>query len=329
MNQSARPTNEEMLLAFLLSESENPATFYAWRQQTDLDNLPPGFFDLMPMLYARLARLGLDDPWLRRLKGIYRRAFVANQAAFKTIKEIKNQLEAQQIPVLLSGGASLAALTYPEVALRPVHLPTLTIPQAQARQALKTLAQTGWRAIRTGRLEALQKTGQRLKNEKGQAAHLRWHVLDEIPHPAADADFWNLAQPATLNGDAFLVLPAEEQFLFACLARYQDGPLAVLDAWMLAQARPLSWPKLEQYAAQYGFHLPVRQMLASLASNTGLEIPSDLLARLHNHIPGPLEVILERIGQIEPARRGLPARLVFRLLRAGQAWARTQKLKRA
>jgi len=72
----------QLLQAALQNQSEALTAFAAWQGTVDIDDLPPGQFELLPLLYRNMQRAGLEEhPWLPRLKGIYRRAWYANQLA--------------------------------------------------------------------------------------------------------------------------------------------------------------------------------------------------------------------------------------------------------
>ena len=85
------PTREqELLLRAALLQGE-PA-LQAWQDckaQVNLEQeLDMGSYRLMPLLYRNLRTLGVDDPLMGKLRGIYGREWYKNQMLFRAMAEV-------------------------------------------------------------------------------------------------------------------------------------------------------------------------------------------------------------------------------------------------
>ena len=72
------PSQRELLEVALGTGEEAQAAWQRLRPTLDLDNLEPGSFALLPLVYQALVENGSDDSLLPRLKGIYKNTWVRN-----------------------------------------------------------------------------------------------------------------------------------------------------------------------------------------------------------------------------------------------------------
>ena len=85
-----------MLRACLIRDKEALIAWQTWRSRIDFDTLDPGSNRLLPLLYYNLSQLGLEDPLMKRMKGIYRYYWVQNQLLFHHAAVILDGLSAKQ-----------------------------------------------------------------------------------------------------------------------------------------------------------------------------------------------------------------------------------------
>jgi hypothetical protein len=80
-----RPTaDQELLLEAATGASEAArAAWRGWQERNELDDVDFGAQRLLPLVYRHLVELGVDDPDLGRLKGLYRHSWYRNQIAFQ------------------------------------------------------------------------------------------------------------------------------------------------------------------------------------------------------------------------------------------------------
>ncbi|MCA1552816.1 MAG: nucleotidyltransferase family protein, partial [Chloroflexi bacterium] len=85
----------------------------AWREYRtalDLDHIDHGSQRLLPLLYRNLLALGIDDPLLTRIKGVYRYHWLRNQLQLQFLATLLRALDESGVPVLVLKGAALALL---------------------------------------------------------------------------------------------------------------------------------------------------------------------------------------------------------------------------
>ena len=148
---SARTTGrlsaeQEILLRAALLQGESAlAAWQQWTSAADIDRLRPGSYRLLPLLYRNLSALGVDDPLMSKLKGIYRQTWYKNQLLLGQLAGLVRTFHQADIPTLLLGGAALSILHYHDLGARPVFKCALLVPAGQALQAVNLLARLGWR----------------------------------------------------------------------------------------------------------------------------------------------------------------------------------------
>src|SRR5574341_997684 len=74
-----------LLRAALLADGDALDAWQAWKSEADFDQLDYGTARILPLLYRNLTFLQIHDPFLRRLKGIYRRTWYANQLTLRDL----------------------------------------------------------------------------------------------------------------------------------------------------------------------------------------------------------------------------------------------------
>ncbi|MBX3010681.1 MAG: nucleotidyltransferase family protein [Caldilineaceae bacterium] len=138
------PQQQLLLRAGLLSGEAGRAAWRAWRPQADLDRLPIGGFDLLPLLAHNLQQQGITDSLLDKCRGIYRRTWTQNQLSLQQVGQVIELLQTAAITPLLQGDSTLVLSAYPTLGLRAIHQIQLVTATAQAATVPRLLAQAGW-----------------------------------------------------------------------------------------------------------------------------------------------------------------------------------------
>src|SRR3990172_6475884 len=100
---------QELLLRAALLQGE-PArhAWQHWRMQVNLEQeWDAGTYRLLPLVYHNLRALGVDDPLMSKLRGIYRREWYKNQMLFHTIAEVLRLFHAAGIETMILKGSAL------------------------------------------------------------------------------------------------------------------------------------------------------------------------------------------------------------------------------
>lgn len=308
-----RNTTTFLLCAALLTGAEAQEAFQIWQSTVDLDRLPPDQFALLPLLYRNLERLGIDHPWLPRLKGVYRRAWYANQLALRSLAGVSGALDAEGIPLLIVGGAALAQSQVAEMALRPIPMMEIIVPVDAADAALHRLTASGWRSRppfpaphHPGSRRWI--AGQYLVNTQGQAVYLGWHVLTEIHSATIDAEFQVRAVPVRIEQISAQTLDPTGHLLRTCLAVADGGLIRLADAALLIRQADIDWPWLLAMSQQHRLGPPLAQVLGTLAKTLAVAIPAALLEELRQQPVCGYEQRAWRAGLIPPTQRNLVQR---------------------
>jgi hypothetical protein len=262
-------------------EDRPEAAVRAWREIRPglvLDELEPGSFELLPLIYRQLAQSGHDEPELPRLKGIYRKAWVANTLLVERTKVSAEVLTAAGISALFIEGVTLASRFYPELGLRPTAVVDIFVSERDESAALTRLAQAGWNAS-----EAATGAGvQYLSDRNGHFCRLRSRLsIDFVGSPdvlLADTDEWHS------TGGADVRVPPPTETLFAVIvtnARRDVDPTIrwVADAKMVLKTE-IDWGRLVALADRAAQTSRLRDTLEYLATLPGPQPPRAVITRL-------------------------------------------------
>ena len=101
--------DQELLLkAALLQGPDAIHAWQEWKDNTDLEgHLDRGSFRLLPLLYKNLLRHRVKNPFMNKLKGIYRREWYKNQMLFFEMSKVLRYLHDKGIRTMILKGAAL------------------------------------------------------------------------------------------------------------------------------------------------------------------------------------------------------------------------------
>jgi hypothetical protein len=136
---------QELLLRAALAPPDEAAV--AWQKASavvDVDKLDGRSHDVLPLLYRALGNAGVEDPWLPRLKGVYRKTWYENQLLLQRLARALSALGADEIDSVVLGGAVLGVLHYRDSGARPMDDTTIAVPAPAWRRACEVLASTDW-----------------------------------------------------------------------------------------------------------------------------------------------------------------------------------------
>jgi hypothetical protein len=171
--------DEQLLAAALLSGDRARRAWAQWSAHADLDAVDDTRHALLPQLYRNLASLGVDDPLVERLAGVYRHTWVHNQLLLRRTAPALAALRGAGVEALLTGPVALALTVYPDVGARPVHAPELLVPPRSAGRALRVLRGEGWSAVAgpvRRRIPARVRSAATVVDRDGTPLVLRWRA---------------------------------------------------------------------------------------------------------------------------------------------------------
>ncbi len=133
------------LLRGLLLPDEPAATHLdEWCWHTDLDSVDPATHRLLPLLYRRLADIGMSPPELNRLRGVYRKTWYRNQRHLEAVRRATDVLAEAQIELTLVRGLALALGPYGELGLRMMDAARVLVEPERITTGIDLLTKAGF-----------------------------------------------------------------------------------------------------------------------------------------------------------------------------------------
>jgi hypothetical protein len=277
------PSQEQNLILQAIFAPPQPAlaAFATWRAALEIEqSFDHAVMRLLPLLYLRMQALGLEDPLMARLKGVYRRAWSDTHALFYGTAPALAALHAAGIETLLLKGAPMALCHYRNHGARPMADLDIAVHFADAQAALQALEGAGWQPDSPARPEELTfRHALSLRGPEGHEMDLHWHMLFESAGPLADAPFWANTQPLTFRDIPTLCLTPTLNLLHTLahgLRPNAETPIRwIADAVTLLRdpTATIDWPLFCQTAGALGLNRRVLLALEYLQQNHGQEIP--------------------------------------------------------
>jgi hypothetical protein len=315
------PDQELLLQACFLDAPDAIAAWTQWSGHVDPGQLDDDSSRLLPMLYHALHKHGVSDPWMGRLKNVYRQTWVDNTLRFHLAATVLRALHEAGIQTMLLKGPALALRYYGDLGLRPMEDVDILVPTHQGPAALDILKGLGW----TPAFECVGFTeGEALevghaypfRKPRGQAVDLHWHVFYQRVTSNADSEFWAAACPVTLSGVSTQTLCPADHLLHVCVHAMERAWWGgerrpnlrwVADAMIILRnaAQELDWDRLLTQAQRLQFVLPMREALDYLHERVGAQIPATALARIRT-LPVPLAERVAERARTRPSRQWGP-----------------------
>jgi hypothetical protein len=282
------PTRQQELLlrAALLDDEPSEEAWRTLRPRLDIDRLDVGSTVLLPLVYERLRERGSDDPFLPRLKGVYRYIWYRDQLALRALMEMLTALRGAGIETMVFGGAALVARYYRRAGVRPIDEPTVLVRENERREAANALREAGW-AITTGgsgRHERLQ----RVNASDGRAGALYWRLPIDFD-PVRDGppeDVWGNADEGDVQGTSTLMLQPADELLLTCVRGARSGSTSnvqwVPDAITILRVSEseIDWDTLIAKGVARRRVLPLLDALGYLAETLDAPVPDRVLHEL-------------------------------------------------
>lgn len=299
---------ELLLRAALLRGPDALRAWSTWRASVDVNgSLDDGSFRLLPLVYANLEPLSVDDPFMKRLKGVCRQTWCKNQQLLYRLGGIVDCFRRAGIRTIVLKGAALAVLAYRTPGVRPMADLDVLVPPSRARDALAVLKDAGWMPatpLEDGDL--VYRHAKLLRDALGHELDLHWHVLAESCRLDADSEFWRRAVPLRRHGLDTLALDPTDMFFHVVVhgAQWNQVPPVrwIADAVTLLRTFPdgVDPVRLVAHATGHKVQLRMREALTWLD------------AAFPGVVPEPMR---EAVRHLRP---GLAERVEFRLLMQDQ-----------
>jgi hypothetical protein len=288
---------------------------------TEIEALDPGAARLLPLAQRNIRRLGLEDPWADRARGVYRYWWAHNQLLVSLCARAQGELHDAGLQTLLLKGVPLALDYYGDPGLRPMSDFDVLVHRRDVYRGLHALSRLGWapeRKVNEACLRLLH--GVSMHNSSGQTLDLHWAIHEEDVRPDADDEAWATAVPFHVAGVQAL-MPAPAPLLVHALAggaKWAADPAVrwVADATLIIRRGDVDWDAFVYEVVRRRFVVRVRACIAYLRAALDVQIPASVTARLE---AAPVSVF----ERLEHQLRTRTHRRLGELPRYWFGWART------
>lgn len=286
------PRQQLLLTAALFQGGKSLAAWREWRAQ-GLDDIDWGSFRLLPQLYRNLQAQYVEDPFLPKLKGIYRRFWYENQVRFRAAEPLLRGFQQSGIEFMLIKGAALIPLYYRDSGARPMNDVDIIVPETRLAEAMQLMKQhcfstDAWMPETLGESFRRFRHAISYEDSAGLKVDLHWHALSLACFAGADEMFWRDSVPMEFQGVPARALNATDQFMHTCvhgaLGSEPGGAVRwVADAiTIFNSAEKMDWNRILLLAKELGVALPLREALRYLKEQQEMAVPVDVLETLDN-----------------------------------------------
>jgi Uncharacterised nucleotidyltransferase len=274
---------ELLLKAALTSGAAAVEAWRSWQGSVALEDVDPGSFRLLPLVYRNLTSQGRDPDELGKLRGVFRQSWCRHQVAVRALAGALRALHGAGADAIVLKGAALALLCYRDPGVRPMKDVDLLVPPERRAAAVGAVEGLGWRGLEMADRAATAEMHFRAGG--GPELDLHWYLLPFDCYPGADDDLRPAAVPLDVEGVAAKALGPADQ-LFHVLAHgiaWNQVPQIrwVADAVVVIRSAGsgLDWDRLLEQSARRGFVPAVRSGLEYLRGTFEVDVPAGVLRR--------------------------------------------------
>jgi hypothetical protein len=292
---------QELLLKASLFEGDK--FIYAWEKWkscVNFEQIDPGSYRLLPLLYQNLVKHKIKDPLTERLKGIYRRTWFENQILSRQAIKLLELFYSEGIKTIILKGFALIHFYYKDYGLRPMSDFDILVPTNQAVEAVNFIRKLGWTSeykFPEKIIPIMHSCG--YTNSYGlHHLDLHWHLLIESCQPDDDDDFWDGAFQTKIKNISVYVLNPADFFLHICIHGMKWSIIPpfrwVADAMFVLNLtkHEFDWNRLITQAKKRRLLFPLLNGLEYLVNNFNAPVPTEILTRIR-------EIPISKTEQIE------------------------------
>ncbi len=270
------PARRDVLATAYHGDDEAVDAWRRWRAAVDIDeHLDESTFSLLPSIHRRLARLGIEDPLMPRLKGVARQAWVANrQFCWQIERMLAPWSERAIVPMILPPFDRLLDDTTAVVNRAGARF---AVRADDALPALRALLDDDWQCptvrlpLRTLEAFVLGAGSVNLQRDDMPALRLEWNLEPRfagLPDAA-----WDRSVAARIGNRDVRRLDPTDAVEFAIRQPLAPGPYARAVSILGAAQRPdIDWERLVRATRERPVHthwIPVLECIAPLLESLG------------------------------------------------------------
>ncbi|MDF1513030.1 MAG: nucleotidyltransferase family protein, partial [Anaerolineae bacterium] len=323
---------EQLLQAVLLSGTKGLTAWENWLKNVSFfeDPLQGGTYQLLPLLYRNLRRLGVDDAFSGRLRGIVRNTWTRNQLHIQQLIPVFTALCDAGIPLLLLGKTALYFATYADDSTILLGESDFAVSEADLNKAHVLILNTGlWSEIEDRDIKQpgnRHRSSWRYKNRYDYILHVRCHMPMRMYE---DNTIFTRAVPVVIQDMAVRALNPTEQLVVLCLDGLFISRMLTIE-WIAhivnilnSSKTDIDWAYLIDFIQQHKLVFAFRTILHYTAQKLGASIPKRYLDTLADL---PVRGFEKREWHAIVNARSGPGSRVQRLRRLWYGYARVQAL---
>lgn len=320
--------NDRQKLLLRAALMEGDASADAWRRVRptfDLDDPEHASQGLLPLVYRQLDRLGIDDPGLPKLRGIYRRTWYTNQLLLDRLKSTLEAVRAGEGDPLVVSSWELPLRYYGDLGLRQVTALHLLVPPDRVARAARALSDQGWAGpVEPSASFVQSRHYARYEDANGDRCLLYWRLFHEFSDPRRGVepeDLWEHPIDLELGGVPARALSPTDELLNVCVsgARLRRWPSVtwVADAIVVLRApdSSIDWQRLVRQARRLRATLRVHDALSFLGQELDAPVPANVLDELREERTPRREVLAHRTAVMRLGPLGAVPDTLTRFLR--------------
>lgn len=293
------PAGDEIsfLQLLLCTDSEFAGRWSNWRDTVNFDGINFSTIRLIPLLYLRLQKHGLQHEELfGRIQGIYKKTWVNNQRVVAVAEDIIRKCQAQDIPVLVLKGIPLVAEAYNDMGARLLGDSDILVHPEHANETVKIMLANGWKFDKPWEPEVRNPVLSMYKvmksttfiNDHGVEIDIHWSIFDTGRFANAEAfreACWNDSVAITVGKTETRRL-SNEDLLIHIIVHGSEGNIHkstrwVTDAAAIIRTLVIDWEKITSRVKECGFSIEILLGLRFLRNEISItEIPEPVIAGL-------------------------------------------------
>lgn len=285
-----KPEDEWLLRAALSEGSACADDFTKWRSEAGLKNYDEIEYitcRVLPLVYKQLLRLGIDDPWLPKMKSLHRYHWVTTKAKQQRMVELVGHFGRAGIDTLvLKGNALIAGGYFDDAGDRPLQDIDILIRPEDQEAASDQLRSLGWDDV--GPDQFVEYHSYNWRSPDGVLLDLH-RKLFQPPYPFVGLDsLWAHSKEVELFG-APVRIPDPTHLLMHCVVHGRvcwgtvpNPILWIVDAMRILQhaSVEIDWGRLESEARRFHITFNIRETLGYLRSRFDASVPDEWLSGL-------------------------------------------------
>lgn len=289
-----------LLKAALLDVDAATKAHRSWRDGLDLDAVEGPDFRILPLLAANLARCGIQDPDMPRLRGIRRQELYRNRTRFHGLQRTLQSLNKQGVPVMALKGAAICLAVRNDWSVRHMSDIDLLVPSDRADEAWEVFEREGW-SHSIPKMSGQRRSFVRyfpnapFHRPDGSAVDLHWRTLWQRSFRHQEESYWKESREIVVEGVHLRVLSHTHQLLqilgHGALSLSGVGPEWITDSFAILQSSGdgIDWEQFVAFTRERRISRTIAAQLRWLRDELGAAVPDKVLATLASEPPGLLE----------------------------------------